>query len=243
MDPGVTGGSPALEIVVAFAVGLFLGALIGAAWVIATRLFSLGAHGYPVILAVLLGLYVAVDNLGGSAALAILAFAVVVGNADAVVPPGRGDAEEVSLRGVHAQIAFIVKSFFFTFIGAMLGPPWSAVALGVVLGLLLLAARLPAVRLAALGTDFEPPERRMILIGFPRGLAAGVLATLPFAAGIPGTERLATVVFACVPTTVFVFAVGFALARRQMGDAGGQPDGADVAEDGVAEPESTESTD
>jgi len=234
MDPAASGGSPVLEIVIAFAVGLFVGALIGAAWVVVTRIFPLGTHGYPVILAVLLGMYVAVENLGGSAALAILAFAVVVGNADAVAPPaGDDDAEkgEVSLRGVHAQIAFIMKSFFFTFIGAMLGPPWSAVTLGVVLGLLLLVARWPAVRLAGLGTDYQPAEQRMIFIGFPRGLAAGVLATLPFAAGIPGTERLATIVFACVPTTVFVFAVGFAFARRQMGP---------LPDEGVEAPEHVE---
>jgi hypothetical protein len=42
-------------------------------------------------------------------------------------------------------MAFIVKSFFFTFIGAMLGPPWGLMALGVVLANVLLAARVPAV--------------------------------------------------------------------------------------------------
>ena len=45
-------------------------------------------------------------------------------------------------------------------------------------------------------------------------VAAGVLATLPASAGVPGTQTLPIAVFACVFTTILAFAVGFPLARR-----------------------------
>jgi hypothetical protein len=47
-------------------------------------------------------------------------------------------------------------------------------------------------------------------------MAAGVLATLPVSAGVPGTQTLPVVVFACVFTTILAFAAGFPLARRRV---------------------------
>jgi hypothetical protein len=55
-----------------------------------------------------------------------------------------------------------------------------------------------------------------VWLSMPRGMAAGVLATLPLAAGVPASEPLPVLVFACVFTTILIFAVGFPLARRRI---------------------------
>jgi hypothetical protein len=47
-------------------------------------------------------------------------------------------------------------------------------------------------------------------------MAAGVLATLPVAAGVPGTSTLPVVVFASVFTTILVFAIGFPMLRTRQ---------------------------
>jgi hypothetical protein len=47
-------------------------------------------------------------------------------------------------------------------------------------------------------------------------MAAGVLATLPVTRGVVGTEELPVLVFACVLTTILVFAVGFPLAKARL---------------------------
>jgi hypothetical protein len=47
-------------------------------------------------------------------------------------------------------------------------------------------------------------------------MAAGVLATMPWAAGVPATEDLPNVVFAAALVTILIFAVGFPQARRGM---------------------------
>jgi cell volume regulation protein A len=162
---------------------------------------------------------VAIDAFGGSAALGILIFAVIAGNARSIAPT-LGMSSELDLgadvRGVHSQIAFIIKSFFFTFIGAMLGPPLLPLVFGVFLGGLLLAARAPAVGLALLGSDLSPAERKLVVVALPRGMAAGVLATLPSARGVEGTETLPVVVFAAVLTTILIFAVGFPWVRKSI---------------------------
>jgi Na+:H+ antiporter len=214
--------SPAMELLRSFGIGAAAGVGAGGLWLLLLKWLRAREHAYPITLSALLLLYVLVQQVGGSPALGILAFAVVVGNAGAI-SSGLGLVEDLDLgigvRGVHGQMAFIIKSFFFTFMGAMLGPPWGLLALGVLLGVVLFVARWPAVRLMTLGSAFTPSDRRLVGVSLPRGLAAGVLATMPAAAGVPAAEPMSTIVFACVFTTVMVFAVGFPLARNRRADA------------------------
>lgn len=211
------GQSPAAALLTSFAIGAGMGAVSGAAWLLVLRFLRDSEHAYPITLSSLIVLYVAIDHAGGSAALGILAFAVIVGNAKGIsakvgLTDQRGLGRDV--RGFHTQMTFIIKSFFFTFIGAMLGPPLGLIAFGILLGATMLAARVPAVHAAMVGTDFGPADRKLVMVSLPRGMAAGVLATLPAAAGVPSTEQLPTLVFAAVFTSILVFAVGFPLVRR-----------------------------
>jgi Na+:H+ antiporter len=210
-------GSPALVLLQSFGIGAGVGTVAGMFWLMVLRLLKDSEHSYPITLSSLLLLYVMIDHMQGSAALGILTFAVIVGNAS-LISGKVGLVGELDLgadvRGFHSQMAFIIKSFFFTFIGAMLGPPWSLIFLGILLGFVLLAARVPGVFLATLGSKLTAPQRKLVIVSLPRGMAAGVLATLPVAAGVVGTENLPPLVFSCVFTTILIFAVGFPIARK-----------------------------
>jgi cell volume regulation protein A len=198
-------------------IGLGLGLLSGAAWILLLRALRGTNHAYPVTLAALLALYVVIERAGGSAALGILSFSVLVGNAS-LIGKSLGSPLELDLgrdvRGAHTQIAFLLKSFFFVFIGAMLGPPWVLCALGGLLALVLLLARWLAVRAALFKTGMDAARRRLVVVALPRGMAAGVLATLPVASGITGTAEMSALVFASVLGTILIFSVGFPLAKR-----------------------------
>lgn len=217
LQGGESTTSPGIALARSLGMGTAIGLGAGLAWLAFLRLLRLSEHAYPITLSALLLLYVVIDQIGGSAALGILSFAVVVGNANLL-----GSALRISdsldlgedVRGFHQQATFIIKSFFFTFMGAMLGPPWSLIALGVLLGVVLLAARVPPVGLALIGSGLEPAERKLVLVAMPRGLAAGVLATMPFAAGVSGTADLPIVVFAAVFASVLIFAIGLPMVRR-----------------------------
>jgi NhaP-type Na+/H+ or K+/H+ antiporter len=154
----------------------------------------------------------------------VLTFAVLVGNAPRILLQTRLALEPVTDRedgDIYSQLVFIVKSFFFTFIGAMLTPPWGLAALGVTVGAALLPMRLPGAWLTAWMLRLPAEHRGILSVAVPRGLAAGVLATLPAAAGVPGTQVLPNVVFPTVVTTILVFTVGFRLVRRGPGRDGG----------------------
>ncbi len=212
-------GSPAMALLQSFGIGLAVGVVAGILWLLFLRFLKSHEHAYPITLAVLLLLYVVIDQLGGSAALGILTTAVILGNAKSLSTKiGLAEPAELDrhVRGFHRQMAFMVKSFFFVFIGAMLGPPISLIVLGVLLGLMLLSARVPSVYAATLGTAFSEPEKKMMVVSMPRGMAAGVLATLPVSAGVPGTEDLPVLVFASVCTTIMAFAIGFPLVKKSI---------------------------
>ena len=222
LQGNIQGPSPAVTLARSFGIGLVIGLVAGVFWLLMLRVLHSNEHAYPVTLAALLILYVVIDHLGGSAAFGILTFAVILGNSSSLSTKlGLSGPMELdtSVRGFHRQMAFIIKSFFFVFIGAMLGPPWSLILLGVVVGGTLFAARMPGVYLALLGSGFSPRERDVVAVAMPRGMAAGVLATLPVSAGVPGTAGVPVLVFACVFTTIVIFAIGFPLARRRIATA------------------------
>lgn len=217
---GTTGAAgPAVTLLRSFGIGTIIGLVAGLIWMLFLKMMRNHEHAYPITLSVLLVLYVVIDKLGGSAALGILFVALILGNAPALSKK-IGLAQEVSLdtsvRGFHRQMAFIIKSFFFVFIGAMLGPPWGQLLLGLLLGGVLLGARIPAVWVALLGSGLNPDQRRIVTVSLPRGMAAGVLATLPFTKGVPGTDSLPVMVFAAVFMSIVIFALGFYVAKRRM---------------------------
>ncbi len=216
---GVEGaGTPWLNLIRSLGLGIVLGGAGGGLWLLLLNWLKQNEHAYPITLSALLLLYVLVEGAGGSGALGVLAFAVVVGNAGHISRMLQASTELAlhdDVRGFHSQMVFIVKSFFFTFIGAMLGPPWSLALTGALLALVLLLARYPAARLALLRSPLETRERHFVYLSLPRGVAAGVLATMPVAAGIAGMQELPAVVFACVFGTILIFAVGFPLVQRR----------------------------
>ena len=212
-------GTAAFTLLKSFGIGVGLGLVAGLLSILVLRKLRRSAYAYPLTLGALLFLYVLVDELGGSAALAILAAAVMVGNAPALSKAiGLAKTARLShnVKGVHGEITFIIKSFFFCFIGAMLGPPWGGLLFGVVVGLVLYAARVPNVLLCTWKSGLSTPSRGLVSVLFPRGMAAGVLAMMPHQAGIPGTRELPVVVFSAVFTTILLFAVGFPLLKKRL---------------------------
>lgn len=216
------GGDTGLQLLQFFAVGAGLGVASGLLLVLVLRLVKLGDHEYPVTLAALLGLFVMIERAGGSPALGIFTVAVILGNSKSVeLELGMRQPEDLpsTVVATHKQLTFIIKTLFFVFLGAMLGPPWTAVAVGVALGGLLLIVRAPAVYLGTLGTDLSRTERRLAAAAVPRGLAAGVLATLPVTAGVGATSNLPAMVFAAVITSIVLFTLAFGLLGRRAASA------------------------
>jgi cell volume regulation protein A len=218
----LSASAPLLGVLRNFGVGSGLGAAAGLFLVLFMRQLARSNNAYAFLLAVMLILYAVVATLGGSPALAVLAAAVTVGNAVVILGKlgweTRGVRLELSDTSVRLSefTLFIVKSLFFTFIGASLPTAVRPLLVGAALGVVLLLVRWPAVRLALADAKLSPPQMNVAWVAVPRGLAAGVMALLPLSAGIPGAEVLPEPIFAAIATSILLFAIGFTLARRHQ---------------------------
>jgi len=106
------------------------------------------------------------------------------------------DSSNNTIRLFHGELAFFVRTFFFVYIGLIFTVGRLGLS-GFVLTLLIFGAIVFARFLA---TQFlvwvyrdRKPERMILWLMTARGLAAAVLAPLPMAEGIPGTEAFVNI--------------------------------------------------
>ena len=202
----LTGGLPGFAALVS--VSLAMGFVGGLAWIYALRGLAGHPHSYMLTFAMTLVAYAASELLGGSGALSILLFGLLVGNRAWILKRfghlRQVDHEHEKVQAFHDEIAFFVRTLYFLFLGASVsagaaawpGTPMAGlrglggsalfvVASLAIIGTVILARWVP-VRLAAIGR----PERKSLYPVFGRGLDTAVLATLPFVAVayVPGTE-------------------------------------------------------
>jgi cell volume regulation protein A len=201
-------------------VGTALGVIAAAVLVPGIPSMRDKAHGYTVFLASMLALYGITDLVKGNGALAVLVASLLIGNASSIVPrliPGAHGlvfAATQTTGVMQDQMTFLIKSFFFFLIGLMFPTDLKQIALAAVGVLFLMAMRVPAVLLSTRRMGLGKKEFWFLCVAIPRGLAAGVLATLPMQYGVPGAENLAPTIFAVIVLSVLVFAIGFSIVGR-----------------------------
>ena len=228
VDLLVTGGvslsRPFLALTRELGVGVGVGAVGASVLLFAVPALRNNPHAYTAFLAAMLLVYGMASQLDGSGAMAVLTAALLLGNASSLVPrliPG-ADAQafvtDQSARVVQGQMTFFIKSFFFVLIGLMFPTSPRLILLGAVPVLLLVVARIPAVRLATLGLGLSKKQFWLLTVAVPRGLAAGVLSAIPVHYGIAGPE-FPPAIFSLIVTSILVFCLGVALVGRLPDDA------------------------
>lgn len=190
----------ARDIGVKFLIGALVGVALGLVWLFALKGVARQSFSYMLTLAIVLFGYTASEYLGGSGALSSLIFGLILGNEKSIFRALKreqvGDvAVDGGLRRFESEIAFLVRTFFFVFLGliAMISDLWF-VFIGAILSLILLLTRLGVVTLGTLKSELRN-ERSVMGVVLTRGLAAAVLATLPLQYADPLTYNEAGLVF------------------------------------------------
>ncbi|HET7104475.1 MAG TPA: cation:proton antiporter [Terracidiphilus sp.] len=159
-------------------------------------------------------LYGLTEILGYSGAIAVLVFGVGLGNVavqgkllsrrfPSLAPVELNDRE----KGFFAEIVFLLKTFFFVYIGLSIQfTNWSSITFGLTVTLLIFAARIPIVRLGVKKSIPRLDASRMAAMT-PKGLAAAVLASLPLEMHIPGGEFMQNSTYAVVLFSIMLTAI------------------------------------
>ena len=199
----------------AMMVGLVLGLGVGIPWMYVTTKFANAQHSYMLTLGILFVLFFMANTFGESGALTALVFGLMLGNKDRLSKVFRFKVRRIETNDpTHNQLTFLVRSFFFVFVGLLASfGQVEYILLGVVSTVLIYVARVGMVR-AVLTKRFSRLDKKVTQVMMPRGLAAAVLATLPLTMGLPNAEAYPQIVFFIILTSVIITTIGLGGAKK-----------------------------
>lgn len=209
-----------VEIARTFLVGAFIGVAFGIFWLILLKKVITFPFSYMLTLAVILIAYVASEQFGGSGALSVLLFGLTLGNERQIFKIFKrerlnGVCVDAGLRRFESELTFLVKTFFFVFLG-LIATIYDIrfLFIGVILSLLLLLVRFGSVSLATLRSELKG-ERSIMAVVLTRGLAAAVLATLPAQYGLLYSDAFINLAVVIVLSTAIIATVGVLIISRR----------------------------
>jgi NhaP-type Na+/H+ or K+/H+ antiporter len=212
-------GLMTLKIIATFIIAAAFGVLGALAWsAILNRIRNLENSTFTT-LAFIFIVYGIVELLGFSGAIAALVFGFTISNVSKIKfsmfrYSGRLETTELDSRerGFFSEISFLLKTFFFIYIGISI--QLSSIGLlvfGLLLTIVIYAIRIPVVSLTIpRGTPIKDATLFSVII--PKGLAAAVLASVPLQQGVVGGEVIqnltyAVVLLSIIMTSVLIFLV------------------------------------
>ncbi len=212
--------SAASKIASTFAIGVMAGVLAGLFWLEILRKLRGKALGYMVTLGFLFVLYAGINYLGGSGAIAVLFFSLVLGNADFIWDLLRWKERfklDPSISTTHKEVSFFVRTFYFVYLGILFKLEFFSSGLLIVASVAMLgffvARYIGALVLNRLESSFR---RYTLLIStmLPRGLISTVVLFLPSEKGIVIPNLVEVVFLLVLLSNVITIAGSFAFERR-----------------------------
>lgn len=205
-------------------IAVFAGVVIGMIWLFVQNLFK-GARSYIATLAIAILLYAAVDFFNGAAVVAVLIYAIIIGNSKAINRYLRFSRPEETKYAVDVEheMEFLVRTFFFVLLGiiAYISLYYFLFAV-VITGILILVRKVEVTGLARI----EKKYQNLIFSLMPRGLGAAVLSSIYYATGYPFSQQIFYISFMVIVLTNVAFSVA---ARKSIRALGKRPGAATTA--------------
>ena len=199
----------------AVAVGLLLGLGVGIPWMYVTTKLSNAQHSYMLTLGILFVLFFLARSFGESGALTALVFGLMLGNRYRLSRYLRFKLPDISTDDtMHNQLTFLVRSFFFVFVGLLASfGQIEYIIFGIIATLIIYFGRTILTKIS-LTNKFSQLDRKVTSVMIPRGLAAAVLATFPLTLGLPNGEAYPQIVFFVIMASVIITTVGLGRAKK-----------------------------
>jgi len=197
------------------AIGLLLGLGVGIPWMFITTKLANAQHSYMLTLGILFVLYFMAQSFGESGALTALVFGLMLGNRRRLSRYLRIKLPEISTDDtMHNQLTFLVRSFFFVFVGLLASfGQIEYIIFGIVSAILIYIGRLIVTK-TTLTNRFSALDRKVTSVMIPRGLAAAVLATFAITLGLPNGEVYPQIIFFVIMGSVIITTIGLGRAKK-----------------------------
>ncbi|RME77881.1 hypothetical protein D6774_03020 [Candidatus Woesearchaeota archaeon] len=203
------------SILSAFLIAITVGLVCGYVWsLILIKWLKARGTFHILTLACMMVVFSLTQILGANGAIAALVFGLVLGNSAKAADLLREKINLITKSGkeFYAEISFLIKTFFFVYLGLLIdfSQPLSFLWAFIILVGLYLAR--PFAVWVALDKKTPLSDVQLAEVLIPKGLAAAVLVQLPLQAKIPGAEKLVNIVLAVIllsiiASTILVFLV------------------------------------
>ena len=227
-------------LVISFLVSIMIGVIAGLVWTRVLLRLSAQPFSYMITIAAMLLVFAItnflVDKAGGGA-IAVLVFGLTLGNRSEFVRILKIKEECYSLedkvKRFHDEISFLIRTFFFVYLGLVVTTiaftAWY-ILLSLIIFLGLLVARYISMRLADNSIGLDDRDQMGLFYMMPRGLAAAVMASIPFSypsvfSEVTAGSILGVTVMVVLLTTALASVGAFYLElhiRRQNKNGNGQ---------------------
>jgi len=199
----------------AVAVGLLLGLGVGIPWMYVTTKLANAQHAYMLTLGILFVLFFLARSFGESGALTALVFGLMLGNRYRLSRYLKFKLPDISTDDtMHNQLTFLVRSFFFVFVGLLASfGQIEYIIFGIIATLVIYFGRTILTKIS-LTNKFSHLDRKVTSVMIPRGLAAAVLATFPLTLGLPNGEAYPQIVFFIIMASVIITTIGLGRAKK-----------------------------
>lgn len=200
-----------------FSIAVVIGLILGLVWLRALKLVQKQPYSYMLTMAFLLALYAGVEYVGGSGPMSILTVGVILGNWSAFSDMTIAQKSEFwnNMLRIQSEISFLVKSFFFVFMGLQVQASilkWQILLGSMLIAVAILGARYAALHITAIKDDEIKSNKRLLFLMMPRGLAAAVMASAPLTVyGFTGAEKVVwyTLIIIIITNIIATFAPRF----------------------------------
>ncbi len=185
-------------------IAVLVGIVGGVAWLVVQNFFK-SARGYVATIAIAILLYAFVDFFNGAAVVAVLIYAIIIGNSEAINGVLKLDSpREMGSNEVEVEMEFLVRTFFFVLLGlvAVISVYYFIFALALT-GILIFVRKVEIEGMMRT----EKKYRDLAFSLMPRGLSAAVLASIYYATGYPYSQEIFYIVFMVIVVTNISFSL------------------------------------
>jgi cell volume regulation protein A len=200
--------------------GCLIGVIVGIVWLWTLTLLEGETYDDILTLAIVFLLYFTVESMGGSGVIFVLTFGLILGNGMQVagfLGIKRTVVIHEVMKKFHSQMSFLIKTFFFIYLGLMITFAQQGLILaGIAISLLLLLARYIAVLLSSMRVDVLLANKGLLTTMLPRGLSAAVVAEIVVASGIASAYIYPDIIMIVIITTVIISAIGIPIFTRKL---------------------------
>ncbi|MBI2597950.1 MAG: cation:proton antiporter [Candidatus Diapherotrites archaeon] len=182
-----------------------IGIIFGLLWAPLISRLKKYEFSYTATLSAFILLYAFTEILGSSGAIAIFFGGIMLANApllfNSLFPEKKFEQLDEDLSKTHALVAFMIRVFFFVYLGMIVGlPKIEALAIGLAITLLIAAGRMLYISFFARRKMLEISEleKKVTIVMVPRGLSAAVLAVFALSAGVFRAQEIVQIVFSVI---------------------------------------------